>query len=345
MKLKVGVIGLGIGEEHLKAYSAHPECEVVGISDLSSERLEQIGKQFQSIKLASKDADALLKSKSIDVISIASYDNFHYEQVIKALENGKHVFVEKPICLFEHEARHIRELSTKHPDLKISSNLVLRKSPRLIWLKRAIDQGDLGDLFFLEGDYNFGRLSKITQGWRGKLDFYSPIYGGGVHMIDLLLWFTSDLVEEVYAAGNNIVTKDTPIKFYDMVVSLLKFRGGALAKMAVNFGCVYPHFHKLSVYGTKATFENGLEHGLLFESRDVNTSYKSEGMQQNPKPKLIEEPHPSLSKGELISAFIDSILKNSKPLVSKDEILNGMSVCFAIEKASKENRAVRVEYL
>ena len=50
--------------------------------------------------------------------------------------------------------------------------------------------GDLGRVYYMEADYNYGRIHKIVDGWRGAIDYYSVFLGGAVHMVDLLLWLT-----------------------------------------------------------------------------------------------------------------------------------------------------------
>jgi len=332
-RLNVGIIGLGVGEEHIAGYRRHPASEITAICDFSRKKLAAAKKKYPGIRLTRK-ADLLLKDPSIDVISIASYDNYHYEQVIKALTNNKHVFVEKPLCLYEKEARRIRALLKKRPGLKMSSNLLLRASPRFRLLRRMVKRKFFGRLYHVEGDYNYGRLHKITGGWRGAIDFYSVIYGGGVHIVDLMLWLTGDTVTEVSSYGNNLSTKGTNFKYNDMVISILRFKSGMTGKIACNFSCVSPHFHAFSVYGTKATFENGRKRALLFRSRDPKKL-----------PETINVPYPGVKKGYMSYHFIDSVIKRRQPEVSADEIFRVMSVCFAMERSAREGRKISVSYL
>jgi len=332
-QLKAGVIGLGVGEKHIEGYQSHPDCEVVALCDFSDEKLSMARTKYPGVKLTNQ-ADELLRNPEIDIVSIATYDNYHYEQIVQAISNDKHIFVEKPLCLYEGEAAHIRRLLQEKPGLKMSSNLILRMSPRFRLLKQMIMDGDMGQLFYVEGDYNYGRLHKITDGWRGKIDFYSVVYGGGVHIIDLLLWLTGDKVVEVAAYGNNLASRDTSFRYNDMVVSILKFQSGMIGKVAANFGCMSPHFHALSVYGTKATFVNGLKYGTLFESRDPTQSGR----------KITAVGH-AKHEGDVVYSFVDSILNRSQAQVTLEDIFKTMSVCFAIEEATHQSGSVVVRYI
>ena len=333
MKLRAGIIGLGVGEAHIAGYQSHKNCEVRAVCDLSRERLEAVQKKF-SIPKISTDADEILEDPEIDLVSVASYDNFHHDQVVKALEHDKHVFVEKPLCLYEKEASHIRTLLKARPSLKLSSNLILRQSPRFQRLKKMVEGDEFGNLFYVEGDYHYGRLHKITDGWRGELDFYSVVYGGSVHLIDLLIWLTGDTVDEVFAYGNQIASKDSQFRHRDFVVAILKFRSGLIGKVGADFGGVRPHFHGLALYGTKATFENDLPHGRLFRSREPGET-----------PEKVTEAYPGIEKGGLIYRFVDSILNGGTAEVTTEDVFKTMSVCFAIEKSAEEGRPVPVRYL
>ena len=274
----------------------------------------------------------LLRDSSIDVVSIASYDNYHAEQILEAVKEGKHVFVEKPLCLFLEEASQIATALRKRPDLKLSSNLILRRSPRFQDLKIRINSGELGEVYAIEADYNYGRIEKLTDGWRGEIDFYSVFLGGGVHMVDLIRWLTGAEVEEVFATGNRVAAAGSRFQYADYVCALLRLSDGMRAKVSANFGCVHPHFHGLSVYGTKATFINGSPDASLFSSRDP------EGAAEK-----IDTAYPGCAKGDLIGGFLDEIRGEGSMEVTAEEIFRTMAVCFAAEQSLSTGQPVEVE--
>jgi len=332
-KLNAGIVGLGVGAFHIEGYNKHPDCEVVAVCDFSRGKIEKIKQRYPDLVVTTRAAD-ILNNPNINAVSIASFDNYHYEQIMCAVLNNKHVFVEKPLCLHVEEAKAIRKAFDEKPHLKLSSNLILRKCPRFIKVKEMIKNGVFGEVFSIEGDYNYGRLPKITEGWRGELDFYSVFYGGGVHMVDLLSWLLEDKVEEVAAFGNRIAAKGTRFKYNDFTSTLLKFSSGAIGKVSANFGCVYPHFHRLIIYGTEATFINEREFGILIKSRDANVV-----------PTKIDLPYPGYQKGDLIFDFVDSILRQKSPEVDIEVVLQTMSICFAVEEAVTQKEKVTVQYI
>ena len=148
-KLKVGIIGLGVGEKHIPIFESHPACEVVALCDFSKKKLSDITIRYPNI-YQSANSDEIINNTDIDVVSVASFDNYHFEQVAKSIENKKHVFVEKPLCLEFFEAIEIRRLLNENPGICLSSNLNLPTCPIFIYLKELIQSGNLGEIFYLE---------------------------------------------------------------------------------------------------------------------------------------------------------------------------------------------------
>ena len=91
-------------------------------------------------------------------------------------------------------------------------------------------KGEFGKIYYFEGDYLYGRLNKLLNGWRGKDKKYSVMLGGGIHMIDLMVLFLGNFPVEVISSGNKIVTKNTKYNNDDFVISNFKFKNGARQK-------------------------------------------------------------------------------------------------------------------
>jgi predicted dehydrogenase len=331
-KLNVGIIGLGVGNKHIEGFLQHPACEVRSLCDFDEAKLREVGSKYPEMKLCS-DAEDIINDDVIDIVSVASYDNCHYEQVSGAIKTGKHIFVEKPLCLYPWQARKIRKLLNSKPELKLSSNLILRKSERFCDLKRRLAGGELGEVYSMYGSYDYGRIHKITEGWRGSIDFYSVVYGGAVHILDLMLWLSGKKVVEAAAYGTDIPTKDSQFKYDDTNMAVLKFDDGSVAGVTSNFSCVRPHFHQLQIYGTAGTFVNDAGCGRLYRSREGGDYER------------LETEYPGVHKGDLIYSFVDSILGKAEAEVTSEDVFDVMSVCFAIENAAKKSKSQKVKYI
>lgn len=327
--IRAAVIGLGVGERHVDGYRAHPDCEVVALCDIDPARLRAVGER-QGVRRLTTEPRELIEDPGIDVVSVASYDDAHYKQVSGALAQGKHVFAEKPLCLHEHEAREVAAQMAARPDLRVSSNLPLRLSPRFRALRDLVAHGGLGELVHLEGDYLYGRVHKLTDGWRGELPYYSAILGGAVHMVDLLLWLVpGHQVVEVTATGNGVATRGSKFRHASFVLLTLRFAGDLVAKVTTNLGAVGPHFHGVAVYGTDGTWVNGLPHGRLYRRAGDDGEFAEQP---------VTAPYPGAAKGDLIHSFVQAILGRGRAEVTDDDVLATMAVCFAAERSLREGR-------
>ena len=330
--LKAAVIGLGVGETHIIGLQSHPNCQVVAISDLDENTLLEVSQKYPSFR-ATKEPNSILDDESIDLICIASYDDAHEPQVIRALRNNKHVFVEKPLCLSNEELENISSEINSHPHLYLSSNHILRKTPRFVELKERIDSNQLGEIFHLEGSYDYGRLNKLTEGWRGRTPNYSVTLGGGIHIVDLMLWLSGKKVFQVYGKGNFVPTSKSSFDGLSLTTSTLEFDDGTTAQITSNYASVAPHHHKLCIYGSEGTFEQSHSGTSYFWSRDPLD-----------KPEEVTSSYPGAAKGDLIEDFIDSILSSTLPIVSKQEVFDAMSVCLAIDQSIASGSPQVVNY-
>jgi predicted dehydrogenase len=331
-QLKAAVIGLGVGERHVAGYEADPRCKVVALCDIDEVKLAEVGQRHPEKRLTS-DPEEILADPAIDVVSIASYDDAHYGQAIRAIRSGKHVFVEKPLCLRDEELDDISQALSERPQIRMSSNLVLRRAPAFKELKSRVESGALGRLYHLDGDYNYGRVHKITEQWRGRLPFYSVTHGGAIHIIDLMLWLTGRRVVEVMALGNQIVTAGSQFRFPDMVTALMRFEDDTSAKVAANFGCVCPHHHMMSVYGTAGTFVYRHHESVFYTSRDPQVSAES-----------LRLEYPKHLKVDVQRAFVAHILDDVPAEVSAAEVMDAMAVSLAIERSLQSRKWERVRY-
>ncbi len=329
-ELSVGIIGLGVGEQHIAGYEAHPGARVTVLCDFDEARLGEVAERNPG-RRTTTDAAELIADPGLDAVSIASYDSFHFEQVRDALAAGKHVFVEKPLCQSRAQADELWAAWREHPGLRLSSNLPLRMSPRFRQLRDWIAAGRLGDLYYLEGDYDYGRLWKITEGWRGDEEFYSVVQGGAVHMVDLLLWLAGRRVTEVMALGSRKATRDTKFGFDDFALAALTFEDGTVAKVTANFAIVHPHFHALKICGTDGTFINRRDDAELWVQRGDDA-----------EPELVDAPYPGIHKGDLLHSFVESIVTGAPAEVTGEDVFDTMAVLFAIEDAAAAGGTVGV---
>ena len=328
LPLAVGVIGLGVGERHIVGYRQIPGVTVKAVCDVDADHLATVAER-QGVAERHVDWRAIADDPGIDAVSICSYDDAHVEQAVACFEAGKHVFCEKPIALDRAGLERVEDAWARSGK-RLSSNLILRQSPRFRAVHDMVRRGDFGDLFYMEGDYIHQILWKITEGWRGKMDFYCVAYGGGIHLIDLMRWIAGEEVVEVTAMATKKLTRDSAFKYPDTMSVLMRFESDLLAKSTTLFGPQRRKFHSLNLYGTQLSFENADGPARLYRGDDP--------ADEEP----FDVPYPAMEKGDLLPDFIGAIRGDHEPLVSGRDVIQVMKICLAAWESAESGRAVRV---
>ncbi|KAB8134175.1 Gfo/Idh/MocA family oxidoreductase [Gracilibacillus oryzae] len=251
-KIKVGVIGLGsISEMHIQGYLKSQDAELIAVTDMNESRAKQKAEAL-NIDLYYTDYRKMLENKEIDAVSICTWNNSHAEIAIAALEAGKHVLIEKPLCKTVEEALAIEEAAKKHPEQILQIGYVRRFGTNTQVLKRFIDNGDLGEIYYAKASCL--RVLGNPGGWFADKERSGggPLIDLGVHVIDLC-WYLMGKPKVQSVSGNayNKLGNRSNIEyksFYkaadydskqntveDMANALIRFENGASLFVDVSF--------------------------------------------------------------------------------------------------------------
>jgi len=177
-------------------------------------------------------------------------------------------------------------------------------------------------------------MEKITQGWRRDVQGYSVMQGGGIHLIDLLLWITAQLPLSVTAAGNRISSRGTAFRYDDYCAATLRFESGLVGRITANYGCVHRHHHVMRVFGTRRSFLYDDMGARMHSTRDPDMC--AEAIPHSPVPG---------GKGELIPGFISSVLGDPSGDADTQSFFDGICVAIACDRAAASGQIETVEYL
>ena len=115
--IKAAIIGSGIGMKHFEAIDKYRNSSVKIICEKDKKKIKNLKKSFKNTEITS-DEKKIFFDKSINLVSIASYDDDHFNQVVKCIKNNKHIIVEKPMCLKIEQLLKIKSLIKKKTKYK-----------------------------------------------------------------------------------------------------------------------------------------------------------------------------------------------------------------------------------
>src|ERR1700726_4105252 len=147
--IRIGVIGYGYwGPNIVRNFHTHESSEVTLVCDKNSKTQERLHKSHPGMAFTT-DENEVLKSSTIDLIAVVTPVWTHYELAKKALENGKHVFVEKPFTCSVQQAQELIELADRK-NLKIMVDHTFLFTGAVKKIRQMVDDGELGDLYYYD---------------------------------------------------------------------------------------------------------------------------------------------------------------------------------------------------
>ncbi|MGG8498064.1 Gfo/Idh/MocA family oxidoreductase [Tenacibaculum sp. TC6] len=207
--LKAGVLGAGhLGKIHLRLLQQSEKYELVGFFDPHTENAQKVAQEFGYTLFNS--VDELIDA--VDVVDIVTPTLSHFECAKKAIEKGKHIFIEKPIANTVQEAEAIRTLASQNHVIGQVGH-VERFNPAFTAVKDMIEAP-----MFIETH----RLAEFNP--RGTdvpvvLDLM-------IHDIDIILSVVNSKVKNVYASGVSVIS-ETP----DIANARIEFENGCVANL------------------------------------------------------------------------------------------------------------------
>lgn len=248
MVIRVGIAGCGsVSWEHARRLSLLEEGEarITALCDVDKGRAEKLGKYLSLFRNISPEPiasdsifenyDDMLGKAELDAVVICTPHSLHYEQTMKALKQGLHVLVEKPMAIFVKEAEEMVEEASKR-NLVLTVGYQRHCQPEYVYARNKILSGELGQPRMIVG--------WLVQNLVAAGGFYmDPAFSGGgqvkasgTHLIDIILWITDTEPVRVKAFTNKA---GLPVELY--AVLAVELSNGALASIAISGGHPRPH--------------------------------------------------------------------------------------------------------
>jgi predicted dehydrogenase len=266
MSTRIGVVGLGYwGPNLARNFDRLPGAELRWICDQSQEALERWSPSFPDARV-SQDLDELLGDPELDAVVVATHVPSHAALAIRALEAGKHCFVEKPLAYSVAEGEQVVAAAREAGKVLMVGHL-LEYHPGVETLKAIADSGDLGQVHYLYSNrLNLGKLRPDEN----------ALWSLGAHDVSVLLHLAGgEEPSECEARGESYMQPGIE----DVVFCYLRFPSGLAAHLHLSW--LDPHKERrFTVVGSKkmATFDDmEIERKVTVYDKGFDQKYESYG--------------------------------------------------------------------
>jgi UDP-N-acetyl-2-amino-2-deoxyglucuronate dehydrogenase len=194
-KVKFVVVGCGhIGKRHATMALNNNESELVALCDIRP-KSELALENFDGIPFYSSIEELLAAGLDFDVANICTPNGLHSDQAIRALDDKKHIVVEKPIGLSKAKCESVIFKALRHHQ-HVFAVMQNRYSPPSMWLKEIIENNILGEIFMVQVNCYWNRDSRYYKagGWKGTPDLDGgTLFTQFSHFIDIMYWLFGDI--------------------------------------------------------------------------------------------------------------------------------------------------------
>jgi predicted dehydrogenase len=232
-RLKVGVVGCGVGVGHIKAYQELPDLySVEALCDIDPAKAQKIVREHD-IPASVADFDEFLE-RDLDIVDICTPSALHFEQARKALLAARHVVVEKPFAGSLAEADQLAELE-RRTGKKLCPVFQYRFSQGISQLLHLREAGLVGKAYVATVETHWRRMPVYYDNpWRGR---WAAELGGGlithaIHNHDMLTHVLGP-ARSVFA---RVSTRVNPIETEDCAAAVLEMADGSLVTLSVTLG-------------------------------------------------------------------------------------------------------------
>jgi predicted dehydrogenase len=229
---RVAQVGLGQWGKNL-VRNFDDLADLAWLCDLDGERRADLAQRYPGARMTAS-FDEVLDDDSVDAIVVATPVPTHHDLARRALEAGKHVFVEKPPAMRGAEMEELCELAEERGRVLMPGHLLLYH-PGVQRLKQLVDSGDLGEVLCVYGNrQNLGTIRTHEN----------ALWSLGVHDLSVLLYLIDEEPSEVWAHGHAFLNPQVE----DIVFCYLRFASGKIAHLHLSW--LDPHkIRRITVVG------------------------------------------------------------------------------------------------
>lgn len=354
--LKILVIGCGnMGASHAAAYDKMPEFEICGLVSRGSSKEKLNQKLIGNYPLFDDYQKALTETKP-DAVCISTYPDTHEEIAIKSLEQGCHIFIEKPLADTIAGSERIIQ-KAKESNKKVVVGYILRHHPS--WIRFIDEAQKLGKPLVMRMNLNQQSHGVMWDVHRSLMKSLSPIVDCGVHYIDVMCQMTRSKPVTVSAIGARL-TEDIAPDNYNYGQLQIRFEDGSVGWYEAGWGPMVSEtaFFIKDVFGPKGA--------VSIVAKDAGGSGKSDDVDSHTKTESIRVHHAEIdSKNQFTKAdewidmkdepghqelcdreqayFLKAIKENIDLTDHLADALNSLKIAFACDESVKTGKIITLK--
>jgi len=319
-EIPVGLVGVGgWGSRYVDILQKSDILDLRVCFDTNKELLQSVCSSVGC--LDANSLEELLAVDGLQSVVIVTPNHWHCEQCIRAIEQGKHVFVEKPLANTVEEAKRICQAAEEN-NVIVAVGHNVRRRREFRTMKKLIDDGEIGEVIMVEANNSQYVAEGRETRWRLSRDTCpgGPLLQLGIHHVDTLHYLFGEIAE-VKAFSKEDYLGEVP----DAILSILSLKAGMLAYLGTSW-VAEPSF-TMKVYGTKGN--------LIVGGTTLH-------LEKNRKRRRIETRSVDTLEEE-IKEFGECIKGNRKPEVDAKEALKNLVVVEAImESLRNQGESVKI---
>ena len=334
--IRAAIIGLGTWGQNLvrSVQGASPHIQFTSAATRTPDKARDFAQAHGLRMLA--DYEAVLADPAIDAVVLATPHSMHTDQIVAAAKAGKHVFSEKPLGLDAASAQRAAQACADH-GVTLGVGYNWRYQPALQAIRRLIDDGTLGRVMHLEGNFCGPSAYRFPRGhWRhdtGEVPA-GGMTGRGVHVIDAMLSLAGP-IEQVTAQSFRLA-QDFGVD--DTTSMLLRFASGATGYLGTVIATA--ETWRMQVFGSNGWAEVGdVEHLTTWELTTCLIDRDNITVKQRPQVQTFDKT--STERAELEHFAQQAVARKALAVPGGDAVHN-VAVLEAILQSVATQQPVRV---
>jgi predicted dehydrogenase len=247
-KLKVGIAGFGVvGKRRRQYIEQNPAFRMTAVSDIA---IEREGEGVDGVRYFNNYER--LYECGLDVLFVCLPNYLAADATIRALQRGMHVFCEKPPACNVRDIKRVIEVERQNPDVRLKYGFNHRYHYSVIEAKKVIDAGKYGKVNNVRGIYGKSNIIPFSGEWRSerKLAGGGILLDQGIHMLDMIRYFTGDYQEIKSFVSNDYWKHDVE----DNAYAIMRNADGCVA-MLHSTATQWQHKFRLEITLNEASIE------------------------------------------------------------------------------------------